>query len=210
MRTITTNTDVYTFRELPPKAQEKAIDDVRNNEYYASWPWHEDTIYEFVKMLMDEGWELDVTDVAFSGFWSQGDGASFDATINIAKYINKHNLAEKYPLVLKYVDEFSIRGGTHKNSYATHYSHERTRYFEIETDYIDSAHGEEILGVDGIKALEAEIKALEKDIEDRRYHLSNDIYRALEKEYNDLMTDETITDYLIANDTEFTIDGEIY
>lgn len=205
MRTITTNTDVYTFRELPPKAQQRAIDDVRNDVFYLNFPWHESTIEEFVRDLQSEGWELDSDNVHWSGFYSQGDGASFDASLNLHKYITSLNLAAKYPLVLKYVDEFSIRGATHKNSYANHYSHERTRYFEIETD---SAHGEEILGAEGIKALEAEIEALEKDIEDRRYHHCNDIYRALEKEYDELNSDESIIDHIISNDYEFTIDGK--
>jgi len=209
MRTITTHTDVYTFRELPPKAQQRAIDDVRNDECYLDYPWHDFLIEEFVRDLKSEGWELDSDDVHWSGFWSQGDGASFDASLNVYKYLTHHKLTEKYPLVLKYVDEFSIRGATHKYSYANHYSHERTRYFEIETDWIDSAHGEEVV-TEGVAALEAEIEALEKDIEAERLDLSQKLYRALEKEYEDLNSDESIINNIIANDYEFTLDGKLY
>jgi hypothetical protein len=83
---------VYTFRELydkrgESKAAEKAFERARDK--LAEWAT-EDHWYEGV----DEQWtealeQLGFTDakIAFSGFWSQGDGASFTASVDLDKLI---------------------------------------------------------------------------------------------------------------------------
>jgi hypothetical protein len=211
MKTITTNTDVYEFRELPPEAQKRAIGDVRNNEYYLDYPWHEFTIEEFVNDRTNEGWDLTTDKVHYSGFWSQGDGASFDATLKIYNYLNFHNLTEKYPLITKMTsNETLVWGKTHTNSYSTHYSHERTRYFELDHECEDTLVSDGGLNESDLPAFRDEVIALEKEIEDDRLDLSQKLYRTLEKEYDYLMSDDSITDHIISNDSEFTLDGKQY
>ena len=211
MKTITTHTDVYEFRELPPEAQKKAIDAVRYNEWYPREDYAEYVIEEFVSDRTNEGWKLDVNDVHYSGFSSQGDGACFDAALDIYSYLNFHGLTEKYPLITKLtLDGPYVWGKTHTNNYSNHYSHERTRYFEIDHDNEDTLVSDGSILETDLPAFRDEIKALEKEIEDDRYHLSNDLYRALEKEYDYQMSDEVITDYIISNEYQFTLDGKQY
>lgn len=211
MKTITTNTDVYEFSELSPEAQAKAIDDVRSDEYYLDYPWHEFLIEQFVEDITKEGWELTTKDVYFSGFWSQGDGASFDARLDVYDYINFHCLADKYPLILKLTEDGPyVWGATHTNSYSNHYSHERTRYFQIDGESEDAWVSDGGITEEQLPAVRAEMAALDADIEERRLELSQLLYGDLQKEYDELNSDEAIKDHIEANDYQFTINGKRY
>lgn len=210
MEKITKNFEVFTFDELTPEIQQKVIERRHRTDDYPFWDWHEFDYEEFIVELEQEGWNTTNKDIYFSGFWSQGDGACFEGSLDLRQYINHHDLRDKYPLILKHEEEFSIRGGIHKNSYATHYCHERTRYAEIEHEYIEGAHGEEIIGIDNIPKLEAEIKALQEDIEDSRLTHSQTLYRTLEKTYEHLTSDETIREEIINNEDRFLSDGSIF
>jgi len=211
MKTITTHTDVYTFRELPPEAQKRAIDDVRHNEYYPGDFYAEDTIEQFVEDIKKEGWELDTDDVQYSGFWSQGDGASFDAKLDVYDYLNFHCLTDKFPLITKLTtDGPYVWGKTETNSYSNHYCHERTRYFQIDGESEDTWISDGGITEDQLPAVRAEMEALEKDIEARRLDLCQKLYRDLESEYDSLMSDESITDFIISNEYEFTLNGKQY
>lgn len=93
MRQVTVN--VYEFEELQGKARERAADTLREWAIYYGW-W--DAVYcdarEVGKQL-----GFDDMDINFTGFWSQGDGASFvgswnpkralDATKQISEYAPK-------------------------------------------------------------------------------------------------------------------------
>lgn len=91
MRTLTINKNVYPFSELSDKSKQRAIDKWRENSDFES----EFTI-EDIKTCA-ELFGLDIENVYFSGFCSQGDGACF-----IGSYSYKIGalkaVKEQYPL----------------------------------------------------------------------------------------------------------------
>ena len=76
MREIKVTYDVYTFEELPEHIQNKLIEDER--EYLSSdWSYffYQDILDDWVTRLEEQGFNS--PKINYSGFWSQGDGASF-------------------------------------------------------------------------------------------------------------------------------------
>lgn len=64
-------TKIYPFSELPPKSQQKVCDDYRENLH----GWDFGTMEDAKQIAVYLG--IVNCDIAYSGFWSQGDGASF-------------------------------------------------------------------------------------------------------------------------------------
>lgn len=83
---ITREITVYKFNELSETAKQHAIDDYAQRSM--DWEWW-DTVYEDAK---EDGKALgyDIDDIRFSGFWSQGDGASWTGRVNLYTFIEKH------------------------------------------------------------------------------------------------------------------------
>lgn len=74
---------VYSFEELNGRAKERALQTLSEWATEDSW-WYESILDDFAELAELFGFELEESGrrkaVYFSGFWSQGDGASFDAT----------------------------------------------------------------------------------------------------------------------------------
>lgn len=183
MRTI--RTKVYKFDELTPSAQNKAIELLNDLNVHENW--FDPTIENMVEMLSENG--FDNAKIQFSGFWSQGDGASFDADINL-----KHFCKDKRILAIagNYCD-FRIE----KNSFANHYSHEKTRYVEY------NALDEKFV------CINSALQDLSRTIEEKRLSLCKQIYKDLENDYEYLTSREAIIESIQANEYEFFKDGKL-
>lgn len=83
MQTLTSPSKVYHYNELPDRAKEKA-----RNHYIENWvhdDWY-DYIYEDAKEAgAIRGFEIEA--FAWSGFWSQGDGASWVGEVHLPTFI---------------------------------------------------------------------------------------------------------------------------
>jgi len=77
---------IYKFSELLPKAQEKVLEKFWDINIDGDW-WYECVVEDFKDKLDAIGFED--AEIHFSGFCCQGDGASFDARVNLEKII-KH------------------------------------------------------------------------------------------------------------------------
>ena len=67
---------LFTFEELAPEVQERLIEE--NRDTLVNWDdWHDPIIEGWVEDMNDRGHDISAKDVSYSGFWSQGDGASF-------------------------------------------------------------------------------------------------------------------------------------
>lgn len=144
---------------------------------------------------------LDIDKIYFSGFSSQGDGASFTGSLYF-KECNEDTLPEdvrdvyraiheQYAL-MKVVDpevEFSVKITQHGN-----YSHENTMHFEF---YV-----EEIEGYERYERYEPDEETIEEALRD----YARWIYRTLEKDYDYLISDEAIDEWL--SDSEYNEEGE--
>ena len=185
MRTV--RTKIYKFEELSKEAQSIAIDNCRNINNSDDF-WFDPILEGFTEQLSEAGF-LDAT-IQFSGFWSQGDGLSFDAKVNVSKFATTANEIRVSKLIdFGFIDEFTIE----KTSFSNHYSHEKTRYIDYSICNGDN--------------LNEELKKLSNKIELKRLDLCREFYSILEKEYYFLKSDECVKETIIANEYEFLKDG---
>jgi hypothetical protein len=192
--TITT----YQFSELSEEAKKIAIEKNRNfNVGYNDWQ-------EFTIDSIKEAGELlgiEIQNFYYSGFSSQGDGAMFvgdyaykkGAAKKIREYwpteTELHNIADSLQSIQKSV----FYGLTASTRHQGHYYHENCMIV-----YVDHNTGREVTGYE-----ETELTDILRDFCQWAYHL-------LEKEYEYLVSDEAIEESLIANECEFTENGNNY
>lgn len=191
---------IYEFKELKKEIQKKVLDTHRfiNIDYEQ---WDSELTSEYERELGQIGFEF--ADIRYSGFSSQGDGLSFDATVNlemILKYL-------KYPKreinrAMKLQELECLQLDINKTSFTNHYSHEYVGY----VDNIGYRDVEKMISV--FKADEL-IDKIEKDVEDLRVELCKKYYKLLEKEYYHLIEDEQIIAMFEANDDMFDSKGNI-
>jgi hypothetical protein len=190
MKTI--ELQVFEFQELPPKAQNIVIE--RYREVMIDDWWYEPIIENFKERLSLLGyWDIDCF---FSGFYSQGDGASFEAKYHYEETANPDNFGERLnKLQEKY--SHNLRGRIIRIS--SNYNHEYTMIVDyLESDYV-SAEEEDIVEEGDIN----EFRTVSRE-------LARTLYKDLEEEYNYLISDKVIADYFMDNAVYFYKNGEIY
>lgn len=182
----------YKFEELSDKAKEKAREWWREAGYDFGDGWWDDVYDDAKKILGYLGFEN--IDPSFSGFYSQGDGASFTATWN-ASYVEFGKAVEYAPDSSEIKDVASvIEDLAHRNPEAAcklyrndhRYSHARTVSYDLAEDFSE-VDDEAFIGA----------------CRDVMYWL----YGQLEKTHDWMLSNEYIDDALTANEYEFTIDG---
>ena len=217
---------VFTFEELPENIQEIAIDNLR--DINVDYDWWEYTIDYYKDLLASAGFEN--ADIAFSGFWSQGDGASFTADCDAQKILNsmffenegqiswliKKGLHEKAMEEIKRWNLWFTMAENHGsihfsiNRNSSRYSHENTISpdVEIDGDYQDS--GEWKSGVwNSVFMSKVNWEALQSMFEEYAREWCRKIYKGLEAEYEYLTSEETVKETILANEYFFTENGEI-
>lgn len=188
--------------ELPEEAKERVL------EKHRSWnvdfdEWADFMIDDFKEKLRTLGF-LD-PETYYSGFWSQGDGASFKAEIDLDKYIRTH-LEE---LIKAGVDIFTLRKILNNNPCDSdwemegHHITQSGRYYHENTMDIDlDWRG------DAPKDIEDALTQMQGFILEDARNLAKEFYKSLGKEYDYSTSDEAIIESLNANDKKFTRDGE--
>jgi hypothetical protein len=204
MKTIEVN--LYSFSELSAEAQQNAIEKTQNSESYLDYNWYESVIEHHKELIQAAGFDVDK--IYFSGFWSQGDGAmfeynSFEGEILLDQYIDQLNLS---PMRKNWIKNNIYVSG--KGTQSGHYYHERSCSHSInwEVDNGDLHYS---------RPFYQWLESIGEDFEDfvtKIYiDLAQKLYKALETEYNDLKSDETVKDYLMQDEfQEYTEDGEKY
>jgi hypothetical protein len=207
-------TTTYTFSELPTQAlKDEAIEQHRDtNVDYSEWAEH--IIDDWKEKLEALGYSDPV--ISYSGFWSQGDGASFtckqvplpsadprviaawDQLVGAAELIGEPITEDIADLAFGSVIRTNRR-----------YSHENTVSVDWEWNdppYMNHDPDEGIQPfVDMLKlAVGDYFDGLAETVRD----LCRDIYSALESEYEYQTSDEAIAESLEANETEFEVDEE--
>jgi hypothetical protein len=77
------------YNELSDEAKERAFNDFKNREIYDNH-WAHHVLEDWVERLEDVGIDTEVYDIHWSGFHSQGDGASFEGSINLKEFLEAH------------------------------------------------------------------------------------------------------------------------
>lgn len=185
---------VYKFDELTPEQQAKALDNLRNINVDFD-DWHEFILDEAKEDLAKQGYAD--AHIAYSGFWSQGDGASFTATLDIATWLKQHKLAGKYRTLYNHADDCYMR-----INQSGHYCHEYT----MSVDYGNEAYG---IDQDTYNRLFDQLDTVSDVVlEDARAEAKR-IYRQLEAEYDYQTEDSQVKETILANEYEFTQEGKI-
>jgi len=200
MRTETVTYKIYKFEELSDEVKAKVLDN--NRDWHMDYEWWDYTV-DYWKEILEVIGFCDAK-IYFSGFSSQGDGACFDANLDIDKlvstlaYYGECDYKRFRDLrTLAIANEFgwveaSIRTTDH------HYNHAWTRTVE-----------HSLYGMADTPIL-TRLEDILEEIEELRLSLCREIYKSLEQEYTYLTSDEAITESLEANETEFYNDGTIY
>ena len=189
---------VYSFEDLAQNEELKKNVLAKHQDINIdSCIWYECIIEDQKERLNNLGF-LD-SEIFFSGFCSQGDGACFECkSFDIDKLLISTNFTEKQKKIIKKVDDLGCLEMTiSKNNYGYHYSHEKTRYF---TAYFTGEH----------KRIQALISDFDKQIEQLRLNASGEIYSKLDQQYYFLQEEKQILETLECNEYEFNIDGSIY
>lgn len=199
MRTISTT--LYSFSELSDAAKQKAIANFRAEGLDDQWY---DSVFEDAKTIAGlMGIEID--DIFFSGFASQGDGASFtgryefaEDSVNAVKQhapldTKLHEIAEALVAVQAKVSN-SLRS---RISTKGRYSHSGTMDFDF------SFADEDTVSPDLFNEVEETLKSSLRGFADW-------IYKQLETDYDALNEDEAIIERIVDQEAEFCDDGSIY
>jgi len=195
------------YQDLPEDRKEQEREKYREHGLDYDW-W--DGVYDYAKETAGK-FGLEIDDIFFSGFWSQGDGAFYTGRLIFKPCVvaelpeevrdiyetlyEVHSLMKiAVPFFIWIVDI----------SHVGRHSHGHT--MQIATDI--SADIDDPIGGEGT-ALETIMKETEQDVAEALRDYALWIYRTLEKEYEFLTSDECIDDLLHSEEyeNEQEIDG---
>jgi hypothetical protein len=198
--------EVYRFEELDDEAKSRAVSDYVNNGGL-DYDWYDfvfDDFKEIGKLL-----GVEVKEIYFSGFWSQGDGASFEGGYAYSKNSKKaireyapldeelHAIADALQEIEKDVFYQAI-ASIDRSSYR--YCHEMTMTADVES-YDDQ------IWYCGVYGKTAVAERVERDLLEQFRKLARWLYRELEREYTYLTSEEGFADIADANEWEFLKSG---
>lgn len=203
MKTKTIN--LYTFEELSDSAKEKARAWWREGSFDDAF-WSEDITNDAKEQGSNMG--LDISNVYWRGFWSQGDGACFAGRwhacdVKPGETAKDWGGAPETTQIRGIAAAFEALAKQYPNarfsvSHRGHYYHEYCTTFEVSL-------GEE---EDNGSISQEEWSQAEGDLIEASRDYMRWIYRQLEKEYEYQNSDEVIDDLLISNEYTFTEAGK--
>lgn len=195
----------YTFDELSQDAKDHAIEKERSSMHdtMGDW-WYEGIIEGETEKLKDEG--LDDIDIQFSGFHSQGDGASFTGRVTDIKLFVKETLDMK-KMNDQVLDNISISIVRIDNRHV----HENSVRFDCEVDGEDEivlfrAPGSDInISI----SVQSQCDKIEEVGVPWARGRCKEIYSKLNKEYDSYFEDEHIIADFKENDRKFDENGNL-
>lgn len=210
MEKVTLEFEVGTIEEWKEK-DKKVYEKILEKEMYINvdHEWWEFTVEQFQEELEALGFAN--TDFNFSGFSSQGDGASFTGDWDSAKMLAVKELKEKgfglsdWAVELRRILKGNLKDIKAKNATFSikrtshHYAHEYTVSI-FEPEYWNSRKKEQ----DYIP------QEQEDDLLEGCRTAMSEMYRILGKEYDYLTSDEAVEETLSVNEYKFDKDGKIW
>lgn len=192
----------YTYDELSEDAKETALNKMRSTttEYF-DW-WESDFEY-WKEELAKQGYEIE--DIFFSGFWSQGDGASFTGSLDVLKWLEATDAEDAAVAAKDLALTRSLRYWLKKlGSEAAYVTiSQQGHYYHRFTMSIDAEWSE---WTTPPKA-EQQFYDLESAILDHARDMALKIYRGLEKTHDAMTSDDYVADHIMANEYLFWSDG---
>ena len=193
MREVTIIKKVFKFDELDVEIQKTVLEKYRDAEVSHGGWW--DPIYEGVKEdLKKMGIDKNV-EIQFTGFFSQGDGASFTCdSFDIAKFIENQKVNGRFAIILDMVKSGDIACKIIRLT--DNYVHENT--IDSKVSYTGSEDWNEM------------VEEFEQFVSIVVRGFCKEIYNRLNKYYDELTSDENVKTWIEENIGEFEEDGEIY
>lgn len=161
--------------------------------------WWEFTYDEFKLQMLEKG--ITVADMNFTGFYSQGDGASFTGRIDMVQFLKIHELEQRFMAATFFAGQGELwadidRGNSryyHENSIVVtvvrdnynNYEEGSTRYevYETMNDVLDAEHDD-----------------LEEKVTEICRSYMQDLYSKLRQEYEYLTSREVVWETIVANE----------
>jgi len=183
------------FSEMTKDEQREAIEAVRNSDSYLDYNWYEGTDDDFKAILETIGFYEPET--RFSGFSSQGDGASFKGYYSyetgsvqaIEAYAPKDEELQRITKEFKAIQAKAC----YDIEFVLTYSH--SNYVHENTMHIEARSRRGNIKEETAEQYEDELLQLCKD-------LAGWYYKKLEADYDYLNSDECIMEHIKANDED--------
>jgi hypothetical protein len=203
MRSVTTT--VYNVNELPPKVQNQVI--TRNRVINITEDWERPILDDFTAIAEILGVSLSPDEPKFTGFYCQGDGASFTGTwmynADWSRQLEDYDPAEYEPYDI----------GECLEGIALEYNHvwlhldrsPHTRHFHDKT--VTITDNECLASGGGVTAIPADTQ---EQLLYQLRRLMRWYYRRLEAEHDYITSDEAVTKTLLDYKLEFLANGEPY
>lgn len=201
----------FTFAELSESAKEKAHQEWAQQDI--GYEWWDSTYDHWKDKLSDLGIEVD--DIYFSGFCSQGDGACFTGRVRANEFIRAHATKEnglevKYHALIEACDDswcgnFSLRhSGHYYHSNSVDASDMEDCRYAPSTGFFSAMDDDMFADIVNGLLDEFETFAMETC---REY--MDEIYNDLEEEYEYLTSMESFEELAEINEWLFNEDGEM-
>jgi len=165
--------------------------------------WWEYVYEDFIRTLEEKGISVTSNEIQFTGFFSQGDGASFTGTIHksdMKRFMDAHDLAEGYEGAYFFAKLEELCVLVERTS--SYYCHSNTMRISL-SDEIWDDYGEYSLRSEVYQVMEKNFndnfQSLEKLIEEICRGYASKLYRDLYEEYEYLTSDALVVEALEAN-----------
>lgn len=143
--------------------------------------WAEDLLNNYHQTLKSNGFNF--CEIRYSGFYSQGDGASFTfKSVDVEQFIKINSCASKYKRLLKAINNGKLQL-TYESIIVTHH------YVHYNTIGIATSKYIPDISEKKYNKINDEINELRGEIEEKRIELCKNIYNDLEQTYCELVRD---------------------
>lgn len=200
----------FSIKELSDSAKQCAHQDWLENAL--SYDWWDSTYEEWTEKLKEKG--INIENIYFSGFWLQGDGACFTGSVAAGPFIKAHATEEnkwtsKYYVLLEAWEDsgtgnFALRhSGHYYHCYCVTNSDINDCNYAPSKGIFSQMEDEEFAAL-----VNKQLDEFETDAMDICRGYMNDIYRALEEEYEHQTSMESFMESCEANEWLFDEDGD--
>ena len=186
------------FDVLTDEQKEKAVEMVREREENSGDNFFAESVIEYYKEYVFPKYGLEDTEVHWSGFWCQGDGASISAeNVDLEKFLRKVKALTKFRSIRHLfgtMHDGELSASVERDAYSR-YSHENTINGYIDATWLNLTAKQE-----------DKVEELEELITETVRELSCKVYASLEEAYLEQFTAENLIGLIQANDWRFDVD----
>jgi hypothetical protein len=203
---------VFTFNELSPEAQDKAIQD---HIEATDWSLESEFISEdFKYQLMDLGYPTD--EVPWSLNYCQGDGVAFYGMVDVSAVAKRLLEPSEYEFLMDIRDEIRLDYEIVKNSFGYHYSHWNTMNVEMTlesySDRLDfDGYGDDEVDTELSEKVEQLVLKLEELISDDIKSVSRKLEKSGYESIDYIQNEDNAREYLSTeSDNEYYENGKVF